>query len=411
MKSRARLISSALLSSVLLITALSLTQNAFAAPKSSASKSVLMKKLDLLAAAPGAEGLLISGKTLITFVNTGGSNSNILLTGLDVNGTQVWQKTIDSGADEIALAGAVDSAGNIWLAGDAAPLATTDTTTVVLPPDNPDGVVVEALSKLRSDMSLLTLWKLSPTGDLLATYSQAQQMPVLINGISVNASGVSLVGQMADSSFAISATSTGAFGKLINIGSAKTQLNAVVRNPDGTLSVFGSSSEKLGGKKNVGIRDGILVKISKSGVITSVVRSSAPKAERSWNYSDSSLTLTGSVKTGKKFESAFTKFTAAFAPTWTLRIPSGGNSLVATGGAFTYAALDSNSAIPGVTGWKPTVTQLVILSLDSKGLITGAFAATELATPTALSYSKEIGLYGLARASDGATAIFHLATK
>jgi hypothetical protein len=55
--------------------------------------------------------------------------------------------------------------------------------------------------------------------------------------------------------------------------------------------------------------------------------------------------------------------------------------------------------------------QLAILILDSKGVITGAYGASELANPTALVYSKEIGLYGLAQGSDGSPSIFHLAAK
>ena len=393
-------------SAILLIAALALTPFA-----SAATKSVAVKKLDVITAAPGAEGLLISGKTLITYLNTGGSNSNIVLTGLDLSGAQQWLKTIDSGADEIALAGAVDSAGNLWLAGASAPVIAADTTTVQLPADNPDGVVAEPLTKLRSDMNLVTLWKLSPTGDLLATYSLAQPTPALINAISVNPTGISLVGRIAEKSFAISITSTGVFGKLVTIGTSKTELNAVVRSPDGSVNIFGTSSETLGGKKSVGIRDGILAKINKAGAVTSVVRSSAPKAERSWNYADSSLALTGYVKTGKKIESAFTKFTAAFAPTWTIRIPSNGTSMVTTGGALTYAVLGSNSAVTGVSSWKPTTSQLLLLALDSKGVIAGAYSATELSNPLSLTYSKDIGLYGLAQGSDGSVSIFHIAAK
>ena len=402
--------------SVLLIVALAVVPLNFSPIADAATKSVAIKKVDVLTTAPGAEGLLISGKTLITYVNTGGVNSNVVLTGLDPNGTQLWQKTIDSGADEIALAGAVDSSGNLWLAGASAQVVAAETTTVQLPPDNPDGVVAEPVTKLRSDMNLLTMWKLSPTGDLLATYSLTQPTPALISAISANASGVSLVGRLADQPFALSMSSTGAFGKLITIGTSKTQLNAVVRSADSTMSVFGSSSETLGGKKNSGIRDGILIKINKAGAVTSVVRSSAPKADRSWNYSDASLALSGYVKTGKKIESAITKFTAAFAPTWTIRIPSSGASIVATGGtltyaALTYAALGSNSVVTGVSGWKPTTTQLLLLALDSKGVIASAYGASELSNPLALAYSKEIGIYGLAQGTDGSVSIFHIAAK
>jgi hypothetical protein len=406
MKSRVSLVNALLLMAALAFTPIALPPIADAA-----TKSVAVKKLDVLTAAPGAEGLLISGKTLITYVNTGGANSNIVLTGLDLTGAQVWQKTIDSGADEIALVGAVDSAGNLWLAGDSAPLTAVDTSTVQLPADNPDGVVAEPLTKLRSDMSLLTLWKLSPTGDLLATYSLTQPSPALVTAISVSASGVSLVGRIADKSFALSITTTGTFGKLVSIGTSKTELNAVVRNVDATMSVFGTSAETLGGKKNVGIRDGILAKINKAGVITSVVRSSALKADRSWNYADSTLVLTGYVKTGKKIESAITKFTSAFAPTWTIRIPSNGVSLVTTGGVITYAVLGSNSSVSGVSGWKPTSTQLLLLTFDSKGVISSAHGASELANPTSLVFSKDVGIFGLAKTSDESVSIFHLAAR
>jgi hypothetical protein len=391
---------------VVLIFLLALTPSAYAAPK-----SLVMKKLDLLTSAQGAEGLLISGKTLITYLNTGGDNSNIVLTGLDPAGAQLWQKSIDSGADEIAMAGAIDNAGNLWLAGDSAPLTALDTTTIQLPPDNPDGVVAELPTPLRSDMNLLTLWKLSSTGELLATYSLVQTSPALVNAISVNATGVSLVGQLGDKPFAISVSSTGSFGKLLTVGTSKTQLSAVLRNLDGTMNVFGSSSETIAGKKVVGIRDGILLKINKAGVITTAIRSSATKAVRSWNYSDSSFTLTGPVTTGKKVESAFTKFTPALAPTWTVRVPSNGISLVATGGAITYAVLGSDSAIAGISGWKPNAYNLVLLTFDGKGTLTGGYSATELVSPTAIAYSKELGIYGLALASDGSVSIFHLAAR
>ena len=390
---------------VLLIVLLGITASADAAPK-----AISVKKLVVVTPAPDAEGLVISGKTLVTYSNTGGLNSNVLLTGLDANGATLWQKTIDSGADEIVLAASVDGNGNIWLAGDSAALTPADTATTQLPPDNPDGVTVEPQSIIRNDMNQLTVWKVSPLGELIATYTLTQKTPPLVNAISVNTSGASIVGQIADKPYVISVSATGTFGKLVNVGTSKTQLNAVIRNSDGSTSVFGSSSETLGGKKNVGIRDGVLLKVHKVGVITSVVRSSASQAVRSWNSSDPSLVLTGSIKTGKKMESAITKFTSAFVPNWTIRIPSNGVSLVASAGGVTYAVIGSNSVIPGISGWKPTSTQLLLITLDGKGLVTGAYGAKELSLPTAVAYSKELGLYGLALASDGSVAIFRQST-
>jgi hypothetical protein len=103
------------------------------APSVAAPKSVVAKKLTLIAVNQGAEMLVISGKTLVTVGNTDGMNSNIQLTGLDINGVQLWQKIIDAGADEVALAAATDPAGNIWLAGASSPVAASESATAPKP--------------------------------------------------------------------------------------------------------------------------------------------------------------------------------------------------------------------------------------------------------------------------------------
>lgn len=378
-------------------------------PAVAAPKSVALKKLTTVATVAGAEKLVVSGKTLVTVSNSDGPNTNILLTGIDIKGVQLWQKTIDSGADEVALATAVDPLGNIWLAGASSSITAPESATAVIQAENPDGVVAEPTTKLRGDLSVLTLWKVSPVGEVIATYSSPQLSPPLINAISVNSSGVSLVGQLQDRPFLLSANNAGTFGKLLSIGTSKTELNAVVRHGDGSISVFGSSTETLGGKKLAGVRDGVLIKVSKTGAIASVVRSSAPKANRSWLSADSTLALTGFVKSGKVVESAFTKFTTAFAPTWTLRVPSTGSSLVQSAGTTTYGALQSSSVVSGVTGWRPTSPTLLLLSFDAKGVITSAYGSTELTEALSLSYSKDVGLVGLARTSTQSVAIFTIA--
>ena len=373
-----------------------------------APKSVAVKKLSLFTVDQSAEKLVITGKTLVTVGNTDGVNSNILLTGIDSNGAQLWQKTIDSGVDEVALAATTDPSGNIWLAGASSPMVATESATAPIQAENPDGVLVEPVSKLRGDMNLLTFWKVSPAGDLIATYSAAQSAPALISAISANTSGISVVGSLQNKPFIQSVSTQGIFGKIIFIGTSKSSFNAIVRQGDGSLSVFGTSSETLGGKKLAGLRDGVLIKISKTGAVVSVVRSSAPKADRSWTGADSTLALTGYVKSGKVIETAFTKFTTAFAPTWTLRVPSLGTSAVLSAGTTTYGAFASNSAVSGVIGWKPTAPSLLMLSFDSKGVVTGAFGSSEITEPIALAYSKEVGLVGLARTSSQSVSLFKL---
>ena len=172
---------------------------------SAAPKAVAVKKLDIVASAVNAEGLVATGKTLVTYSNTGSTNSNILLTGLDATGAQQWVRTIDSGVDEIATAATVDAAGAIWLAGSSAAASVAESATAVIAAENPDGVVAEVLPKVRSDMNQITIWKLSPLGETLATYTSPQTSPALVSAISVNSSGVSLVGVMADRPFLISA--------------------------------------------------------------------------------------------------------------------------------------------------------------------------------------------------------------
>ena len=209
--------------------------------------------------------------------------------------------------------------------------------------------------------------------------------------------------------FVVSATSNGVFGKVISIGTSKTVLGAIVRHSDGSVSVFGSSAETLGGKKLAGVRDGVLIRVSKTGAIASVVRSSAPKANRTWLAADSTLALTGFVKSGKIVETAFTKFTMAFAPTWTMRVPSLGTSTVLTAGNTTYGAISSSAAVPGVIGWKPTSASVLLLTLDSKGVVSGAYGSSEIAEPISMAYSKELGVVGLAKTAAQTLSLFKLA--
>ena len=376
------------------------TSSAFAAPK-----PLEVKKLTLIAVNQSAEKLVISGKTLVTVANTDGVNSNILLTGLDVTGVQLWQKTIDSGVDEVALAATTDPMGNIWLAGASSKVVVPESATVQIQAENPDGVLLETITQLRGDMNVLTLWKVSSQGELLGTYSSAQSAPALINAISVNASGVSIAGAVQDKPFIQSANSQGVLGKAVSIGTTKTTLNAIVRHADGTLSVFGTSSETLGGKKLAGVRDGVLIKVSKTGALSTVVRSSAPKADRSWLAADSTLALTGYVKTGKVIETAFTKFTSAFAPTWTQRVTSLGTSTVVSAGKTTYGAFNTASLF----AWKPGTPSVALVAFDSKGVMTAAYGSSEITEPIALVYSKDLGLIGLARTSSQTLSLFKVA--
>ena len=379
---------------------------AFSTPAEAAQKRVAVKKIEKIATLPTAELLLASGSSIITVGNIESATSDISLSALNSDGTPSWSLNLDSGLDEIAMAATPDSAGNIWLAGFSATTVVEETTTPTVVAENPDSVLVEPSQPTRSDLNRLTLWKVTSNGQLEASYYSSENLPGIINSISVSKSGLSILGQYNQRSFIQVMSLSGSFGALAYIGTSKTFLNAIVRNSDGSSSVFGYSTETLGGKKLAAKQDGVLIKVSKSGSLTSVVRSSAIKAERSWLSADSNFLLSGYVKVGKKIESAITKFTPTFAPTWTLRVPSAGESLAITAGKTSIAAVNSTAPVTSLIGWKPTKPSLLLLSFDAKGLIIAAKGSADLGAPLALTYSKELGVFGLAKASDGAVTLF-----
>ena len=390
----------------LIAIALFSTQSADAAPK-----AVALQVGSILTTPSGIENFYQAGKNSIFYSNINGKSSDISIVANDLTGTNVWQRTIDSGADELATALTSDSQGNIWLAGAAAPLLAVETPTPTVGIDNPDGVTSDNASTLRNDMTQLALWKISPTGELLGTYLSPQISIPVVASLAINSTGISIIGDLEGKPFFATASTQGVFGKQISIGTEKTILNSVIRNSDGSSSLFGSSAETLGGKKLAGKRDGVLVKISKSGAISTVVRSSANGASRGWTSADSTLALAGYVVTGKNTEVAITKFTTAFAPTWTARYASTGDAIVTSGGGNTYLAFTSSAAVSGVSGWKPTAPGLLLLTFDSKGQIKAAQSFPGLLRPLHLQVSRDRGVVGLASGANGSVSIFTLISR
>ena len=382
------------------------TGTSFAAPK-----KIVLQTGSVLSAPIGAEGFLQSGKNSIFLSNSLNQTSDISLRAIDIAGGLAWERVIDSGTNEIASAFTLDSLGNIWIAGNSAPQMLVDTPTSIVGIDNPDGVSVEEIEEIRADLNQLTIWNVASTGELIATYIYPMVKVPTISAISATNTGLSVVGSLDSKPFLINMSSAGTFSKVISIGTSKTIINSAVRQSDGSSFLFGSSAETLGGKKVVGKRDGVLIKLAKSGAITSVVRSSANGAVRSWNSATSSNLLSGQVIAGKNTEVAITKFTNNFQPTWTARFPGTGSSLVVSGGAYSYLAFTTRSAIPGINLWKPTSPSLLILTFDSKGELKAAHAFPGLVTPINLQFSRERGVIGLASTSDGAISIFTLVSR
>jgi hypothetical protein len=355
-----------------------------------APKAIAASEITKVAPIAEHEGVTISTQGVTIFSN---SEKKVLVSSLDFTGVEKWNLTVEGSADQIAMTATSDKEGNIWLAGLTSAVNVYETQNATSNPVNVDSVVVEAVPGLRSDLNTLTLWKITSAGALISTYSDSATSPLLITAISQSSSGISILGDRGAGTVVISATLNGKFSTGKVIGTAKSSFTSIIRNSDGSSQIYGSSSEALGGKKLVGVRDGILAKIDKSGALTSVIRSSATKATRTWQSATSTYFLLGDSKVSGKNESAFTKFNTSFAPTWTLRLPSQGSQLAAVGtsGAH-YALFNSTSSIPGVTGWKPSTATPIVLRFDSKGVITQALKASQVTGAKAMAYIAGVGL-------------------
>jgi hypothetical protein len=359
-------------------------------PAGAAPKTIAASEITKVAAIAEHEGATISGQGITVFSN---SEKKILVSSLDFTGTEKWKLVIEDSADQIAMAATSDKEGNTWLAGVTSAVEVVESQSATSTPINVDGVVVEPVPGLRSELNTVTIWKISATGSLVGSYSDSATSPLLITALSHSSSGISILGDRGAGTVLINSTLIGKFSTAKTIGTAKTSFTSIVRNSDGSAQIYGASSETLGGKKLVGARDGILAKVNKSGVLTSVVRSSASKATRSWQSATPTYFLLGDVKVSGKNESAFTKFNTSFAPTWTLRLPSQGAQLAAAAANGThYALFNSSSSIPGVTGWKPSTPTPIVLRFDSKGVITQALKASQVTGAKAMAHIAGVGI-------------------
>jgi hypothetical protein len=361
-----------------------------AQPVGAAPKSIVASEITKVAPIAEHEGVTISSQGITIFSN---SEKKVLVSSLDFTGTEKWKLVIEGSADQIAMVATSDKEGNTWLAGLTSAVEVVESQSATSTPVNVDGVVVEPVPGLRSDLNTLTLWKISTTGSLVGSFSDSATSPLLITAISQSSSGISMIGDRGTGTVLINSTLSGKFSTAKVIGTAKSSFASIIRNPDGSAQIYGVSSETLGGKKLVGVRDGILAKVDKTGALTSVIRSSATKATRTWQSATSTYFLVGDVKVSGKNESAFTKFNTSFTPTWTLRLPSQGSQLAAIGASGAhYALFNSTSTIPGVTGWKPSTATPIVIRFDSKGGITQALKSSQVKSATAMAYIAGVGI-------------------
>ena len=378
------------------------------APVSQAApKKINVKPMQLLTTIGTPDevsGAVVSGKSIIVF---GTKASKAYARAIDKTGKELWNLSLDQSAASIATVAAVDSVGDIWIAG-ATPLALgLNPPAPTATPVNPDNAAIPP-SVFISDLQAVTMWKVSAAGVLMSTNTLPTSSVLFPTAIAVDKNGASVVGIISNdkgnAGFLTNTDLAGAFSKLLQIGVASTTADAVVRHGDGSFTVAGSSSETLGGKKVAGITDGILIKISKALKITSVVRSSVAKGKRIWNSASNSLLLAGEVVAGGKTESAITKFSLAYAPTWTYRFASTGPTLSASS---TQAFFISTGAVAQLN-WNPKTPTPLLLTFDSKGLITAADSGpTGQKEVLGLLISKEFGVLALTSGAES-VSIFTL---
>jgi hypothetical protein len=367
--------------SLVVISSLFFTPLANAAPKKPVVKS--LKFLTVVSNVDEFAGLVTSGKTIIVYGNKGDKS---FAKALDLTGKELWNIELDKASPSVATAATVDSSGVIWLAGSTSLARATPAPSPSVSALNPDKTVPIA-DIFSADLDAFSLWSLNPTTLSLAQYTLQLSSPVLINAIAVDKNGITAVGS---SGTIINADLTGKIAQPIAVGTELTVFESVVKSADGSMTVVGSSGETLGGKKLAGKVDGVIIKVSKAGKLLTVVRSSAPKASRNWLSATNSLLLGGEVVTGAKVESAITKFSSSFVPSWTYRFASAGKVFTASS---TYAFFQSKGAVTQLANWTPKSPQGLLLTFDAKGVITAGYSApTEQKDVLGLYLSKDLGV-------------------
>ena len=367
--------------SLVVISTLFFTPLANAAPKKPPVKS--LKLLTTIASVDEFSGMVASGRTIIVYGNKGDKS---FAKALDIAGKELWTVELDKASPSVVTAAAVDSNGVIWLVGSTSLARATPSPSPTVTALNPDKTIPIA-DIFSADLDAFSLWSLNPTTQLLTQYTLQLSAPILINSVAVDKNGITAVGS---SGTIITSDLAGKIAKPINVGTEATVFESVVKHADGSITIVGSSAETLGGKKLVGKVDGVIIKVSKMGKVVSVVRSSAPKASRNWLSATNSLLLGGEVATGAKVESAITKFSSAYAPSWTYRFASAGKTYTASS---TYAFFQSKGAITQLANWAPKSPQALLLTFDAKGVITAAHSApAEQKEVLGLYVSKDLGV-------------------
>ena len=331
--------------------------------------------------------IALSGKNIFLVGTTESANSNWItgvLTGLSdgfltsytATGLQNWSIRLGNEGNEIATSIALDNDGSIWVLGASntviQPSPASNSTGVL----NPDNVPITPPSMPNSPMNKLKLWQVSGTGILINSFEYSSTEVIYPKKILMAGSNLAILGNtysgINSKGFFLSANKTGVFSNMVIIGSKSTQINSAIINSDQSITLIGSSGEKLLKSNSIGKIDAITAKISNIGVVQQLARATLKGTSRTWSSIDQGLLQGGKVTYSNKLEAAITKYSALNKPVWNVRYLSRSTALVAAG-KNSWATFVSSGAIKGISNLKPKTPIPVILELGKKAELINAY--------------------------------------
>ena len=331
--------------------------------------------------------IALSGKNIFLVGTTESANSNWItgvlsglsdgfLTSYTATGLQNWSIRLGNEGNEIATSIALDNDGSIWVLGASntviQPSPASNSTGVL----NPDNVPITPPSMPNSPINKVKLWQVSGTGILINSFEYSSTEVIYPKKILMAGSNLAILGNtysgINSKGFFLSATKTGFFSNMVIIGSKSTQINSAIINSDQSITLIGSSGEKLLKSNSIGKIDAITAKISNIGVVQQVARATLKGTSRTWSSIDQGLLQGGKVTYSNKLEAAITKFSALNKPVWNVRYLSRSTALVAAG-KNSWATFVSSGAIKGISNLKPKTPIPVILELGKKAELINAY--------------------------------------
>ncbi|NBY82499.1 MAG: hypothetical protein EBV61_04485 [Actinobacteria bacterium] len=331
--------------------------------------------------------IALSGKNIFLAGTTESANSNWItgvLTGLSdgfltsytATGLQNWSVRLGNEGNEIATSIALDNDGSIWVLGASntviQPSPASNSTGVL----NPDNVPITPPSVPNSPINKVKLWQVSNTGILINSFEYSSTEVIYPKKILMSDGNLAILGNtysgINSKGFFLSANKTGVFSNMVIIGSKSTQINSAIINSDQSITLIGSSGEKLLKSNSIGKIDAITAKISNVGVVQQVARATLKGTSRTWSSIDQGLLQGGKVTYSNKLEAAITKFSALNKPVWNVRYLSRSTALVAAG-KNSWATFLSSGAIKGISNLKPKTPIPVILELGKKAELINAY--------------------------------------